>query len=75
MNELIRAIFDSWNQFRLTRKSKRSAQLTFQQLSDLHELIRNKSIPDIRTIAIVGAGEIRVAGSPAQSNPFNKPTN
>jgi hypothetical protein len=64
MIELIRAIFDSWNQLRLARKSKRSAQLTFQQLTDFHELIiSNKSIPSHGAPAIDNKGNIGPARS------------
>jgi hypothetical protein len=73
MIELIRAIFDSWNQFRLTRKSKRSAQLTFQQLSEFYDYIQStKTISDNRATADDGAGEIRVARSVPESTAFNQ---
>lgn len=65
---VIHALIESWNWYCLKRKSKQSAQLTFQQLSEFHELIRNKSISNYRTTADIGAGEIRVAGSSTQSN-------
>jgi hypothetical protein len=72
---IVHALFESWNLFWLTRKAKKSAQLSFQQLTEFYELIRNKSISDNGANAIDGAGEIRVARPAPLSDSFNQPTN
>lgn len=69
---IIHTIFESWNWYWLTRKAKRSAQLNFQQLTEFHELIRNKSIPNNRATAADSEGEIRVARSVPGQTTFNQ---
>jgi hypothetical protein len=61
---IIHTLVESWNWYRLKRKSKRSAQLNFQQLSDFHALIiSNKSIPSHGAPAIDNKSDIGPARS------------
>ena len=73
---IIHTLIESWNWYRLKRKAKRSAKLTFQQLTEFHALIKStKSISSHRATADDGAAEIRVARPVPGQITLNQSTN
>lgn len=73
---VIHTLIESWNWYWLTRKAKRSAQLSCDQIIEFHNYVQaTKSISNNRTTADDGAGEIRVARPVPGQTTLNQQTN